>query len=98
MTPLREWLAAEQRVVIQGISGRVARGQLPILREAGTNVVAGVVPERRGDVGRAIGTWDLDRQRLVVEREDHFQFFLTLAVILFFIESIITNAKRSAHA
>ena len=50
MTPLREWLAAEQRVVIQGIRGRVARGQLPILREAGTNVVAGVVPERRGDV------------------------------------------------
>lgn len=50
MTPLREWLAAEQRVVIQGISGRTARGQLPVLREAGTNIVAGVVPERRGEI------------------------------------------------
>lgn len=50
MTSLREWLAAEQRVAIQGISGRVARAQLPALRQSGTNVVAGVVPERRGDV------------------------------------------------
>lgn len=50
MSALRERLAREQRVVIQGITGRTARGQLPVLRASGTNIVAGVVPGRTGDV------------------------------------------------
>lgn len=41
---------AEQRVVLQGMSGRTARRQMPVLRESGTNIVAGVVPGRRGEI------------------------------------------------
>ncbi|MBI4372692.1 MAG: VWA domain-containing protein [Candidatus Omnitrophica bacterium] len=38
------------------------------------------------------------KQRQIIEREDHFQFFLLFALILLFVEAVITDTKRTGHA
>ncbi|MBI4394800.1 MAG: VWA domain-containing protein [Candidatus Omnitrophica bacterium] len=37
------------------------------------------------------------KQRLVIEREDHFQFFLAFAIILLLIETLMSDTKRYAQ-
>ena len=46
------------RVVIQGITGREGTARAELMKEYGTNVVAGVTPGRKGEVVHAIPVYD----------------------------------------
>ena len=49
---------AEMRVVIQGITGREGTARAKLMKEYGTNVVAGVTPGRKGEIVHGIPVYD----------------------------------------
>ncbi|MBA7502816.1 Succinate--CoA ligase [ADP-forming] subunit alpha [subsurface metagenome] len=48
----------KMRVVIQGITGREGTARAKLMKEYGTNVVAGVTPGRKGEVVHGISVYD----------------------------------------
>jgi len=48
----------KMRVVIQGITGREGMARAKLMKDYGTNVVAGVTPERKGEVVHGIPVYD----------------------------------------
>ncbi len=53
----------KKRVLVQGITGREGRARTRLMREYGTNVIAGVTPGKGGQSVLGIPVFDSHRKR-----------------------------------
>ncbi len=59
----------KMRVVIQGITGREGSARAQLMKDYGTNVVAGVTPGRKGETVHGVPVYDTVREAFEVEGE-----------------------------
>jgi succinyl-CoA synthetase alpha subunit len=81
----------KMRVVIQGITGREGTARAKLMKEYGTNVVAGVTPGRKGEVVHGIPVYD------TVEEANEKQGSLEVGVI-FVPAALVKEAALEAFA
>ncbi len=80
---------ASKRVLIQGITGREGSARAKLMKDYGTNVVAGVTPGRRGDEVHGIPVYD----SVVQAREDRGHIDVS---VIFVPAPLVKNAALEA--